>query len=332
MTVQKGAAYCSPSHEKNYEASGTCFAKPALARMARSWNQHHADSAHGEIKGIDRMTSKQLWNALNVRMSAICGRSNDTCWVDHLKGVGSAPEVVHSISPQRPKEWSDNPRTWLTNFDIADVMNQYDVSQDPSHHYKFLGVYPIDFQASSFGKCLFEEICALQIAPLVKKGIRYLGLITNLDKHDQDGSHWTSMFVVLDPSLPSFGAWYYDSVGSAEPREITDFKASLKAQIQSLFGDQVAEAFDTTGDRAFAYRHKYKNTECGMFSIDYQLRWLRALKKRPKKVSFRDVVDIPLRDDDVWQLRFKYFRPIAGGGMQVKKKAGRRSSTSKTQK
>lgn len=322
-----GSAYCSPAQEQHYQAAGTCFPKDALVRMARAWNEHHAKNdplKHKPIQGIDRKTAKQLWNDLNERMTHVCGNKNDTCWVDHLKGVGSAPEVVRSISPKRPKDWEKNPRTWLTNFDIADVMNQYDWSQDPSFQYKFLGVYPIDFQASSiFGQCLFSEICSMRIAPLLKKGIRYLGLITNLDKHDENGSHWTSTFVGLDPSLPSFGVWYYDSVGNPEPKEITDFKESMKKQIAELptfFDEKAIQSFDTTGDRAFSYRHQYKNTECGMFSIDYQIRWLKALKKGAKKATFKSVVDLPLKDDDVWELRFKYFRPMAGGGMKAKKK------------
>jgi hypothetical protein len=313
----KGTAYCSPSHEKNYQVSGTCFSKGALLRMARAWNEYHVEK--DKIRGVERMTAKELWKELNQRMSDICGSRNDICWVDHLKGVGSVPEVKKSIAPKQPKEWSKNPRTWLTNYDIADVMNQYDISQEPSYQYKFLGVYPIDFQASSFGQCLFNEICSLEILPLIKKGIRYLGLITNLDKHNQDGSHWTSLFIVLDPKLPSFGAWYYDSVGSKEPVEITQFKTSLKAQVEKaheVFGSVI---FNTTGDQDISYRHQYKNTECGMFSIDYQLRWLKSLKKNARKTIFKDIVDIPLRDDDVWILRSKYFRPIAGGGYRAKK-------------
>jgi hypothetical protein len=62
-----------------------------------------------------------------------------------------------------------------------------------------------------------------------------------------------------------------------------------------------------------------------MFSIDYQIRWLHSLKKNAKTASFQKVVDIPLRDDDVWKLRFKYFRPMAGGGVQARKKRPSRS-------
>jgi hypothetical protein len=69
--------------------------------------------------------------------------------------------------------------------------------------YQFLGVYPIDFEGKDeFGECLFKEMCSLNIVKLYEKGIRYIGLITNLDKHNQSGSHWTSLFVCIDPSKP----------------------------------------------------------------------------------------------------------------------------------
>ncbi len=323
--VSASEGFCSPSHEKVYEKSGTCFSKPALVRLAEAWNKTHS-SADGKdiITNVQKLSSKQLWDALNNRMSKLCGAKNETCWVDKLS-INHAPEVAGSLSPKRPSEWTQNPYTWLTNFDIADVMNQYDVSVDPTFKYRFLGVYPIDFQSSMFGQCLFSEICALRIVPLYKKGVRFLGLITNLDRHDQDGSHWTSLFVGLDPKLPSFGAWYYDSAGNDEPKEIKQFKQSLEKQVQEAADIFHGAKFVIDGEQQVPYRHQYKNTECGMFSIDYQLRWLKSLQKKPK-TTFKDIVDIPLRDDDVHALRYKYFRPTAGGGLKAKKRRTRKRS------
>lgn len=302
--------YCSPSHEKNMKENGTCFSKKALVRIAKSWNE----SGNGNrIVNMERKSIKELWRDINQRMTSICGNKNETCWADKLNAVRPSQEVMDSLAPKRPADWYKNPRTWLTNFDIENVMLQYDITKDPQFKYKFLGVYPIDFQASSFGQCLFREICALEIVPLYKKGIRYVGLITNLDKHDQDGSHWTSTFIVLDPKSPAFGVWYYDSVFNIEPTEITAFKDSLRHQVEAASDIFDKKTFITNMDRSVKYRHQYQNTECGMFSIDYQVRWLKALKKSPMKTTFKDIVDISLDDEKVYKLRYKYYRGMSGG-------------------
>lgn len=229
------------------------------------------------------------------------------------RGDGGALAVLKSVRPRKPREWYKEPYTWLTNFDIEAVMRQYE-----SDAYRFLGVYPIDFAKKSlFGACLFSEICALRLAPMVRGGARYLGLILNLDTHDKSGSHWTSLFVCLDPREACYGAYYYDSVGRPMPDEVAEYVAGLKDQLAELHGaDVVAERFKV---EANVNRHQHANTECGIFSMAYQIRWLALLKKRPRKVTFADVVNIAITDRDVHKLRDVLYRPsppgaLSGGG------------------
>jgi len=54
-------------------------------------------------------------------------------------------------------------------------------------------------------------------------------------------------------------------------------------------------------------KHQYKNTECGVFSMVFQIRWLRKLVKNPDTV-FEDVVGIKMNDDDIHQIRDVVFR------------------------
>lgn len=315
--------YCSPKQESTYAKDKTCFTKEALERLVQAWNKGHPEDL---IRGVHAKSKRRMWEALNQRMKLACGQGQEWCWVDRLEGSAPSEVVAKSLRPAQPKEWKSKPYTWLTNYDIEDVMEQYDYSFDPSYKYKFLGVFPIDFEAKTmFGKCLFQEFCNLDIAKIYRKGIKYMGMVTNLDKHDEDGSHWTSLFVILDPTSPAFGAYYYDSVASAPPPEVMKFMKSLKEQAARLPG--AAAPFKIQWNRM---RHQYKGTECGMFSMAYQIRWLTHLKDKTKPhTTFEEIVNIPLRDEDVHQLRNGLFRPTAPappttGGAQKKLKPNAR--------
>ena len=61
------------------------------------------------------------------------------------------------LRPEMPIEWYKNDREWLSNYDIEDVMLQYDKGRQ--YKYAFLGVYPIDFsEEDKFGRCLYSQI------------------------------------------------------------------------------------------------------------------------------------------------------------------------------
>lgn len=293
--------FCSPTGNQMYSKHRTCFSKEALVRLAEAWNDTNPTN---KIRSYKKRSKMDLWGEINDKMAHICGRdspSKEACWADNLHGTRPAKEVAKSLRPIKPSEWKEDEYTWLTNYDIEAVMNQYDFDVHPRYSYKFLGVFPIDFQAkTAMGQCLFQEFCALDILRMYKRGIKYIGMITNLDKHHESGSHWTSLFICIDPKSPAFGAYYYDSVASVPPREIVNFIETVKSQVSN------------TGQFRVKYnkmRHQKGNTECGVFSIDYQIRWITALLKN-KNTTFEDVTALPqLTDSYIHKYRNIYFRP-----------------------
>lgn len=302
-------AYCSPEGSANFNKDHTCFSKDALIRLVEAWNSTHSEPAK-KIRSYKSMSKRTLVKTLGQRMSDICpadDKGRDACWVDNLEGKTPSAVTAKSLRPLKPDEWRKNEYTWLTNLDIEAVMKQYDYDVNRKYKYKFLGVFPIDFQARTmFGQCLFAEFCNLNIASLWRRGIRYIGMITNLDKHDQSGSHWTSFFACIDPNAPCFGAYYYDSVASLPPPEIVKFMETLKTQVRSIPG---------AADKPFIVkynkiRHQRGNTECGVFSIDYQIRWIDGLMKN-QATKFESVAHIPKIDDAyIHKFRDIYFRPF----------------------
>jgi hypothetical protein len=268
-----------------------------------AWNDLHPTN---KIRNYKRKVKQALWDELNAKMADTCGNQNaakEACWADNLYGARPHAEVAKSLRPLKPHEWSKDRYTWLTNYDIEAVMKQYDWDTNRKYKYKFIGVFPIDFQArTSMGQCLFAEFCSLDIAGMYNKGIRYLGFITNLDKHNEPGSHWTSMFICIDPHLPAFGAYYYDSVASVPPDEIVKFVETVKTQVATF--SKGAE-FKTKYNKM---RHQRGSTECGVFSIDYQTRWIETLLHN-KQTRFEDVTNIAkLNDGYIHTLRDVYFR------------------------
>jgi hypothetical protein len=226
------------------------------------------------------------------------------------------PEVKKRLKPAKPLKWYEKPNTWLSNYDIEAVMRQYE--DDASNFYKFLGVFSIDFATQdSFGRCVVNEVCSLDILkhykPTSKKPVKFVGLITNLDKHDEPGSHWTSLFVCVDPTLPCYGAYYYDSTSNEPPSDMKQFMKRLREQALTAYPTKkFREAYNNKQDQ-------YGNNECGMFSMIYQIRWLAALKANPNLV-FEDVLRTKITDKQMNELRDVLYRPNGNAGIKPKQR------------
>jgi hypothetical protein len=289
---------CSPVARNEFKKNKTCFSKTALIRIAELWNNNNKNNA---IKGLYTKSKHNLWRDINDRMQQQCnGSGREWCWADKL-GANNTTEVAKSLRPKKPSEWYKKPYAWLSNYDIQAVMTQY--QEDPANKYVFLGVFPIDFTSKdAMGQCICQEICTLDITKFIKKGIKYIGFITNLDRHDESGSHWTSTFICIDPHMPCYGAYYYDSVSRETPPSVKGFMKSIHAQlpykdVKSKFKLEYSEQREQSG-----------NTECGMFSILYQLRWLETLQKNPNS-TFGDVLKVKMNDAFVHKYRDILFRP-----------------------
>lgn len=303
-----GAGVCSPAAAENFAKDNTCFSKEALLRIAHAWNTEHPDNP---ISGLKRKSKHSIWKDIDGKMKGICkGSGNEWCWAGKLDQVQHDNKVQSHLRPKMPTQWYKKPNTWLSNWDIQKVMRQYEDAK-ARFRYKFLGVLPIDFQATSeFGVCVSDEMCRLadDIPKLLKKKIQYIGMITNLDKHDEPGSHWTSLFMCIDHTKPCFGAYYYDSVSRYPPKEISEFVRGFKERIHQylLSTGEVKTGEPFTFRTSYnTIRHQYGNSECGVFSMVYQIRWLELLEKNPR-TKFEDVIKDKLTDEEM----NKYYRHI----------------------
>jgi hypothetical protein len=267
--------YNSPKNAKN----PYIFSKESLIHLIDAWNKYKPDKII--YKKTDAIAKLSLM--LNEKIKPVCDDKQYWCWPGTISKIASSAndtktkEIIKMIEteelrPEMPIEWYANSREWLSNYDIEDVMKQYD--KDRTYKYAFLGVYPIDFsEEDKFGRCLYSKICSLDVKKYINKKIKYLGLITNLDKHNQSGSHWTSTFIILDPRNKCYGAHYYDSNAIAIPAYIKKFINNIKERLLVIYPNNKFKITYNT------IRHQKKNTECGMFSMTHQIRWMNSLLK-----------------------------------------------------
>ena len=59
---------------------------------------------------------------------------------------------------------------------------------------------------------------------------KYIGIVFNLDKHTQSGTHWISMFC----NIPKKEINYWDSYGYKPPKEVTELMNKLKKQAKDM--------------------------------------------------------------------------------------------------
>lgn len=229
----------------------SCFTIEALRKIADKWNTTHPDM---KIEYTMTTTGKSLWNSINNVMRSQC--NSEVCWVKQpfIKQTPLQRELLRNFKPLMPKSWEDKPTEWLNTIDIRDVMNQYETKYPD---FEFIGPVPMDFDSKvGFGQCVVSELCQINLKSLVEdhKKTR-LGVVFNLDKHNEPGSHWVAMFMCWN----SGQCCYWDSYGMQPSQEVMTLMNRLK--------EQGTEMGKTITIKINNVRHQYKNSECGVYCI-----------------------------------------------------------------
>jgi hypothetical protein len=153
----------------------------------------------------------------------------------------------------------------------------------------------MDFDSKvGFGQCVINELCNIKLASLLEKGKRKLGVIFNLDKHTQSGSHWVAMWARFPGTETSSKGeiCYWDSYGMRPNPEVVVLMNRLESQAKAL-GHPVVININKR-------RHQYKNTECGVYCIYFLTSFLEGR-------AFKDIVDNIIGDDKMFEKRKDFF-------------------------
>jgi len=292
----KPKSNCAPLLNGRTAFSGTCYNKDTLIQIKNAYNKN----SKTPILDTD---PQEIWNTLRLRLSQKC--ETEDCWLEEITDPSVRRQLDEIIfAPDHPKEWYKNPNEWLSNIDIEAVLQQYEMSHP---QFKLLGPSSIDYDtqlSENGGKCVWEDLCRLSLDRLIDRGKTNLGISFNLDKHDEPGSHWVSMFVDTENGV----IFYYDSALNPTPKEVSRLTKEIVRQGKSL--DPPINFKCYKNRRA----HQRTNTECGMYSLFFIITFLTGQPEyNPKapKMTIQEKIDLftkqSIPDKYVQKFRNIYF-------------------------
>lgn len=269
---------CAPNSNVNKAFDSTCLSASQIEEMRVAHNRKYPN------KIISQSTPEQVHTQLK---EAEAGRCNaERCLVKEYL----SPKVVkEQFAPRKPKLWKKKPKAWLADSEIQDVMNQY----EKNSNFAFYGPSMIDYDFKyKTGKCECQALCKFSSAEHIQKGKPLVGVVFNLDKHNEKGSHWTALFLDLNESV----VMYFDSAGDPPPPEVKRLVTQMQETIPP--GHTVPR---------FTYNsmeHQKGTSECGMYSMYFLITSLRA---NSRAGIFKEFNDTRIPDAKVAELRNVYF-------------------------
>lgn len=288
---------CAPA--KKY-TDGSCFTTDSLKKIATHYNKKYEEKI--KITEDKRKLVEQIEDKLKDKCS------DQTCWLrqEFVRGIRDET-LKNTFRPKGPS----NSKEWLSTTDIDKVMEQY---QEKHKDFCYLGTVPYDFEELpilGFGKLDFEE--------MQTKGKNRIGMVINLDEHNQSGSHWVALYADLKKNQ----VYFFDSFGKAPGRRIRKFATRLaKHMYKKEFGEEVAKKFkyivkgqnkkeklggaikkklNQVDVRFNKIQHQFENTECGVYSMNFIIRLLNG-------ETFDEITNDITKDTRMNQCRDVYFR------------------------
>lgn len=326
------AKQCAPQRGKQ----GTCFNFAELKHIAKRFNHNLEQKKHrggGVADGVTNdgdtelgvnsidvhkyRNKMALWSEIDRRMQQTTDCSTELCWA--RQDTATVPYTHTAFRPSMPRSWKTNKTEWLSTSDIQNVMKQYEKAY---HQFYFVGAVPLDFasphDSGQMGKCVIQELCKVRVDRWWKKGIRQIGIVYNLDAHDEPGSHWVASYLDLDNNK----VYYYDSFGIEPPYEIDQFLNTVSVQLTQFHNKPCSVQTNH-------YRHQFKNTECGIYSMYFISTMLEGER------SYADFIEHGLNDTQMNAFRNTFYNTLSdfesktvntrrrtgvvGGGRRIKK-------------
>lgn len=290
----KAVLNCHPAARPLH--ADTCQTPESLLLMKRAYTKRTGRSLRASRPA-------DIYQELKETLAPVCGNKREDCWLEQVD-PGDKRQIQSTIlSPYQPAEWRKNPDEWLSNYDIANVLRQYEEAYPT---FCLLGPAPIDFDKRvSNNRCVETSLCQLDVTKLWARGKRQIGIVFNLSEHDEEGSHWVSLFIDLKQRF----VFYFDSAvtyGETCPPEIMALVGRLQAQASTI---GMKLTFHEN-----RLQHQHGNNECGMYSLFFLITLLTercVLVNHGRKMSLKDKLRLFKRrtipDAFVHRFRAKYF-------------------------
>lgn len=275
--VNSNNQICSPYSTVLSENNQSCYTMKNLLILRNSWNLRHPN---------DKILSddfNEIWQQLNDKMSHVC--NNERCWIKKL--TYKLQIDYETFAPNRPKSWIKNPREWLSNKDISKIMNQYEKIYK---FFEFIGPSPLNYYEfdQDLNDYVWPELKHFDLDKYLKRNISDIGIVFNLDDHDEPGSHWVTLYIDLNNHI----IYFFDSAAGTIPKNV-------KCIIDKVKNNNYEIQFKTKTN--YPLEHQSRDGECGMYSIYF----LTEMISKNKSWDYFSKQKIP--DKEMEKLRNKLF-------------------------
>ena len=261
---------CGP-RKKGDVNNFTCYTNQMLEKIRDMWNKKHPDNL------INTNIPHEIWKEYQKKIGDKC--DNEECWMSDNNNNAFAP----------PKPKYDDKNEWLSNIDIANVLKQYEKLY---HCFEFLGPTPIDYNTRYGGGFVCNKIANFQLKKYIQDQKSKIGIVFNLDKHTQNGSHWVCLFINIKQRY----IFYFDSTGSKIPSRIKKLVDTIVKQGREL-SDPIQFRVEIN-----KIQHQRKNNECGVYCLFVITTLLQDSKNVYELKSER------YPDEDIYELRGVFFQ------------------------
>lgn len=267
--------------------SYTCYSLTSLKKIVKAMNdERKKENKYVPIK-VEKLSKYELWKAIQERLKPFCD-DDEECWrrQEFIRKLKDIDIQAFTFKPNMPKEWKKNKNEWLSNFDIDLILKQYE------------RIYP-NFKTynASASDCPVSVTCPLSnLDPfkLRSEGRTKIGIVFNLDKTGESGSHWVAVYIDLKIAKDTLTKEdlnvykketveinYYDSYGDPPTDGIKMFIVRLGEKFL-LKGEKVKILYNDK-------RHQFGNSECGVYSMNFILERLHGTPM--KKISKSKIMD-----------------------------------------
>lgn len=286
---------CAPG--KNY-TDGSCFTKKDLEIISLALNKEIDDKIN------INQNKKDLVKDLENKFKKEYNCNDQKCWLGQkfIKKINNEEISKYTFRPKGP----DGKHTWLSTTNINEVIDQYENSNDD---FLYLGTVPYDFEdLDDLG------IKNLDLKKIQNDGINKLGMVINLDYHYESGSHWVALYTDLKKNQ----IYFFDSFAKKPRKKIKNFinkltkylykkeynvGLNINKVLENLEGGGKSKEIENLSKFDIRYnniQHQFKNSECGVYSINFIVRLAKG-------ESFKNIINNITKDDEMNLCREVYF-------------------------
>ena len=270
---------CAPT--KQFE-DYSCIPLNILIEMANAYNTDNPTNPIKLSSKLDTLNPTKHKRYLIHQFKQIFPNCKDQiCWtkqsfIKKMQTQAQQELLTNTFRPTGPNGKFE----WLNTIHIDDVMAQY---ENKYPDFEYLGTVPIDFDdLPDLG------IKTLDFNELIQRKKTKLGIIFNLDRHDQSGSHWVAAYADLQKGA----IYFFDSYGECPEPQIRKLLRRIHKFCSQTIPKPICEYNKIQA--------QHENSECGVYSINFILRLLKG-------DTFEQICNEKVADSKINKCRMVYF-------------------------